>query len=81
LQHSCGQKYRCLEAIEDVGENFGLDNNFSKINRVLGNLSEAAANLSLQLGVGMLNQGSKVRNGTGIDNSLRKLGRVLGNVT
>ena len=46
---------------------------------MLGNLREALANVSLELGVRMGDEGSKIWDGTLINNSLGELLSMLGN--
>jgi len=49
-----------LKAVEDAGEDFSFNNDLSKIDSVLGNLSEALANVALELCVGVGDKSSKV---------------------
>jgi hypothetical protein len=67
-----------LKAVKDSGEDFSLNNDFSKINSVLGDLGKALANVSLELSIRVRDQSSKVRNGTLVNDSLGKLFGVLG---
>jgi hypothetical protein len=68
-----------LKAVENLGENFGLNNYFCEIDGVLGDLCEALANVSLKLSIWVRDQGSKVWYCTLINYSLSKLFSVLGN--
>ena len=65
-----------LEAVENVGEDLGLNDNLCKVDRVLGDLGKASANLALELGIGVDDEGGEVRDGTSIDDSLGELGAV-----
>lgn len=49
-----------LQAVKDAGEDFGFDNDLSKINGVFGDLGEALADITLKLGVGVGDQSSKI---------------------
>jgi hypothetical protein len=68
-----------LKAVQDAGENFGFNDNFSEVNGVLCDLSEALADVSLKLGVWVGDKCSKVGDGTLVNDCLRKLLGVLGN--
>ena len=59
-----------LKAVEDAGEDFGFNNDLSKINGVLGDLSEALANIALKLCVGVGDKSSKVWYCTLVNHSL-----------
>jgi len=48
---------------------------------VLRDLREAGADVSLELGVGVVDEARKERNGTGVDDDLCKLGGVLADLT
>ena len=49
-----------FQAIQDPWEDFGLNDNFSKVHSVFGDLGQALANISLELSIWVRNQGSKV---------------------
>lgn len=66
-----------LEAVEDSGEDFSLDDHFCKIDGVLGNLGQTGADLSLELCVRMRDQSSQVWDSTIINNVLSELFGVL----
>jgi len=69
-----------LEAGEDGREDLGLDHHLGQVHAVLGDLAEARAHLSLELGIGRLDEWGQVCHSVGIDNSLRELWRVLANI-
>ena len=69
-----------FQTVEDAGENLSLNDNFRKVNGVLRNLSQAGADLALELGIWVRNQGSQVRDSTVVNNVLSKLLSMLGNL-
>ena len=58
-----------------------MADNLSKVDGVLSDLSEALADVALELSVGVRNEGSQVRNSTLVDDGLGELLSVLGNLT
>lgn len=49
-----------LEAVKNSWENFSFNNNFSKVNGMLSDLSKALANVSLKLSIRVRDKSSKV---------------------
>ena len=70
-----------LKTLEDLGEDFGLNHDLSKVDVVFGDLRERLADLALEFGVRMHNEARKVRHRASIDDSLRKLRGVFADVT
>jgi len=68
-----------LKTVKDSRKDFSLNNNFSKINGMLSNLSETLANISLELSIWMRYKSSKVRDSALINYSLSELFCMLCN--
>lgn len=59
-----------LKAVQDTGEDFGFNNNFSEVDGVLGDLSEALADIALKLGVWVGDKCSQVGDSTLVNDCL-----------
>jgi hypothetical protein len=70
-----------LQAVEDSGEDFSLNNYLSQINGVLCDLSKARADLSLKLSIRVRDKSSEVRNGSLVNYCLGELLSVLSDLT
>ena len=69
-----------LEAVQNSWENFSLDNHFCKVDGVLGDLGEALAHVTLELGIGVGDKCSEVRNGSLVDDGLGKFLSMFGDL-
>jgi hypothetical protein len=59
-----------LERREDLGENLRLDHDLGQVDRVLGDLRQTREHLSLQLGVGVRDEGRQVGHGAIVHHDL-----------
>jgi len=66
-----------LKAVENSGEDFCFNNNFSQVDGVFGNLSKTLANVSLKLSIGVGDECSKIWNGTLINDGLSEFFSVF----
>jgi hypothetical protein len=62
-----------VEAREDLGKDFRLDDDLREVDAVLGDLCEAGTHLALQLAVVVLDQRHEVRHRASIHDGLREL--------
>lgn len=62
-----------LEAVKDAGEDFGFNDDLSKINGVLSDLGKALANVALKLCVGVGDQSSEIWYCTLVNDGLGEL--------
>mmetsp|Transcript_72319 Transcript_72319/g.234949 ORF Transcript_72319/g.234949 Transcript_72319/m.234949 type:complete len:227 (-) Transcript_72319:505-1185(-) len=69
-----------LQAVQDPGEDLGLDHHLGQVHRVLRDLRQARANLPLELSIVVGDVLGEQGDRTGIHDDLRQLGRVLANV-
>mmetsp|Transcript_72318 Transcript_72318/g.234944 ORF Transcript_72318/g.234944 Transcript_72318/m.234944 type:complete len:388 (-) Transcript_72318:11-1174(-) len=69
-----------LQAVQDPGEDLGLDHHLGQVHRVLRDLRQAGADLALELGVVVGDVLREQRHCTGVDDDLRQLRGVLADV-
>ena len=62
-----------LEAVQDAREDFGLNDNLSQIDGVLGDLSEALADVAVKLSIGVADKSGEVWHGTLVNDGLNEL--------
>ena len=69
-----------FEAVQNSWENLSLDDDFCKVNGVLGDLGEALAHVTLELGIGVGDKCSEVGNGSLVDDGLGKFLSMFGDL-
>ena len=72
---------RIFEAVQNFGEDVVIDNNFSKVDGVLGDVCKARGDLSLELTILVVDQLSQKWDSSRIDHKLGQFWGMLTNFT